>query len=200
MQYLSAQLPAVATLPFTLTLCFGFLFYFLGISFLAGLAVFVLSLMMNVSLSRVLARFQKRYMKKQDARVSMTSETLNNIKTIKLYSWIEKFIKIIDDLRNEELSVQWWRMNILMITLGSLTFFPLALQTASFSTYIGTGNVISLPVAYTLMTIFNIINGPIRMLPMFLGQLIEFTVAMKRIQQFLLCQEINQSLIYHDDK
>jgi ABC-type multidrug transport system fused ATPase/permease subunit len=157
------------------------LFYFLGLSFLAGLAVFALSLLMNVSLSRVLARFQKRYMKKQDARVSMTSETLNNIKTIKLYSWIEKFIKIIDDLRNEELSVQWWRMNILMITLGSLTFFPLALQTASFSTYIGTGNVISLPVAYTLMTIFNIINGPIRMLPMFLGQLIEFTVAMKRI-------------------
>lgn len=57
MNYLANQLPAVATLPFTLLMCFGFLFYYLGVSFFAGLGVFVIGMLANVSLSRCLARY-----------------------------------------------------------------------------------------------------------------------------------------------
>ena len=44
-------------------------------------------------------------MKKSDARVSTTSESLNNIKMLKLYSWTEQFEKTITEKRNEELGV-----------------------------------------------------------------------------------------------
>lgn len=66
-------------------------------------------------------------MKKQDARVSMTTECLNNIKMIKLYSWVDIFKDMIDQRRKEELNVQWGRMNLLMLTIASLNFFPLML-------------------------------------------------------------------------
>ena len=33
------------------------------------------------------------------------------------------------------------------------------------------------------------------MLPMFIGQFIEFMVAMRRIQAFLICDEINDTLV-----
>jgi len=62
--FLSAQLPSVCTLPFTLTLCFILLFKFLGFSFMAGMGVFVLSMLANVGLSRCISRFQKAYMKR----------------------------------------------------------------------------------------------------------------------------------------
>ncbi len=85
MQYITSSLPYVLNLPFTIILCFSFLFYYLGLSFFAGIGVFILSIITNALLSRLLAGFQKDYMRKQDDRVSATTEYLNNIKMIKLY-------------------------------------------------------------------------------------------------------------------
>ena len=34
-------------------------------------------------------------MKKQDERVNITTEALNNIKMIKMYSWIQTFLDMI---------------------------------------------------------------------------------------------------------
>lgn len=159
MIYLASQLPAIATLPFTLTLCFTFLFYYLGVSFLAGIGVFILSLLVNISISRCNAKNQKKYMKLTDARVSITTECLNNIKMIKLYSWIKIFKEMIDKKRKEELSFQFIRMCYIMLTLGSLVFFPMFLQIVSFEAYIGSSkdHEMDLATAYTIITIFNLI-------------------------------------------
>lgn len=200
MIYLTSQMPAVATLPFTLTMCFILLFKYLGVTFFAGIGVFVISLLVNISLSRCSARIQKRYMKKTDARISITTECLNNIKMIKLFSWVEIFQKLIAKKRNEELATQFQRMNLIMVIMASLSFFPMILQVVSFAAYIGSGHEIDLSLAITVITIFNIVKGPISNLPMFLGQFIEFIVAMKRIQKFLLCDEINPTLVQLDQK
>ena len=108
-------------------------------------------------------------MKKTDARVSITTECLNNIKMIKLYSWVEIFQKLIQSKRKEELHMQFIRMNYIMVTMSSLFFFPMLLQSVSFTAYIGSGHAIDLSLAITIITIFNIINQPIRSLPMFIG-------------------------------
>ena len=49
----------MATLPFTLIACFVLLFKYLGLTFFAGIGVFIISLLVNVSLSRCSARNQK---------------------------------------------------------------------------------------------------------------------------------------------
>lgn len=103
MQYIASQLSSVSTLPFTLTLGFGVLFHYFGWTFMVGMGVFALSLWVNIWFSRNLAKYQKQYMKKQDKRVNITTESLNNIKIIKLYSWIQVFRAMIMDRRNEEL-------------------------------------------------------------------------------------------------
>jgi len=64
MQYLASQLPAVATLPCVLIMCFCFLFYYLKFTFFAGIGVFIISMFFNVSFSRKMAVLQKQYMKK----------------------------------------------------------------------------------------------------------------------------------------
>jgi len=73
------------------------------------------------------------------------------------------------------------------------------LSAVVFSVYIGFGNTLELSVAYTAMTFFAIIKGPLRFLPSFVGQLIEFLISMKRIQIFLCCQEINASIVHNLD-
>jgi ABC-type multidrug transport system fused ATPase/permease subunit len=134
-------------------------------------------------------------MTRQDMRVSSTTELINNIKMIKLYSWVDIFKNLVFQKRTAELNLQFKRMNVLMLTMASLTFAPLFLQTVSFSLFIGLGRSLDLAVAYTVLTIFQQIQSPIRWLPMFIGQFIEFTVAMERIQNFLRCAEINETIV-----
>ena len=63
-------------------------------------------------------------MVKQDARLSVTTEALNNIKMLKLYAWTGEFEKTIDEKRNEELAIQWKRFNLGMLSITTLYFFP----------------------------------------------------------------------------
>ena len=170
----------------------------MGLTFFAGIGIFILSMILNICLSRILARFQKQYMARQDRRVSSTTELINNIKMIKLYAWVDIFKNLVFQKRTAELDLQFKRMNVLMLTMASLTFAPLFLQTASFSLFIGLGQSLNLAVAYTVLTVFQQIQSPIRWLPMFIGQFIEFTVAMERIQNFLRCAEINETMVHID--
>lgn len=63
-------------------------------------------------------------MKKTDARVSATTESLNNIKMLKLYSWTEAFEKSINQKREIEMGVMRRRFILGNISVASLYFFP----------------------------------------------------------------------------
>ena len=117
----------VATLPFILTTCVAILFIQFGISFLSGIAVFVLSFLVNVKISSEKAKLQRAYMKKQDERVNATSECLNNIKTVKMFSWTDVFFELISSRRNEELKIFYKGLQYGVLVVSSLYFFPLVL-------------------------------------------------------------------------
>ena len=87
--------------------------------------------------------------------MSATTESLNNIKMLKLYSWIEQFEKSITEKRNIELGTLWKRFNTSMVSITSLYFFPQIISAVVFSVYIGTGHILDLSVAYAVMIIFN---------------------------------------------
>ena len=195
MQWLSQQLPQVATFPFTLTLGFSMLAYYLRVALLAGLCVFAISTYTNMLISRSLARIQKAYMKTKAERVSITTECINNIKVIKLYGWTDFFRDHIDKARQIEMKFYLKRVMRVVLMVTSTNFFPMFLQAVLFSVYIGLDNRITLANAFSVTTTINIISAPIRVLPLFLGQVIEFMVAMRRIQAFLACEEINDTNI-----
>ena len=52
LQFLSSQGPMVMRLPILLVVCFGILFYYLGWAFMAGIAVFALTFLVNTKLAR----------------------------------------------------------------------------------------------------------------------------------------------------
>jgi hypothetical protein len=63
-------------------------------------------------------------MEKVDARVSAATESLNNIKMLKLYSWTERFEQTINEKREVEQGIYWRRINVAMVSVTSLYFFP----------------------------------------------------------------------------
>jgi hypothetical protein len=76
----------------------------------------------------------------QDDRLNTTTESLNNIKILKLYSWTDTFEKAIQVKRKLEMSVFWKRLSVGMISVTSLYFFPQVLSAVVFSVFIGTGH------------------------------------------------------------
>ena len=87
------------------------------------------------------------------------------------------------------------RYNLSIVNISTLYFFPSILSAVIFSFYIGFGNTLSLDIAFTVMTILNLIKEPLRSLPQFIGQLLEFQVSMTRIQEFIQVDEINTSMV-----
>lgn len=79
------------------------LFYILGLSFFSGVGVFVLAFVTNLIVGLILEKQQQEIMKRKDLRMNHTTEAINNIKTLKLYSWNSAFEKEIKKRRDSEL-------------------------------------------------------------------------------------------------
>jgi len=63
MQFLTGQAPMILRLPFVIGICFVVLFAYLGLSFLSGIAIFLITFGTNFALSRCQARIQRDYMR-----------------------------------------------------------------------------------------------------------------------------------------
>ena len=107
MQFISENLAYMAKYPIIFIVCFTLLSLYIGASFLSGLGVFFIAFVINSIISKKQARIQKVLMKKTDARVSATTESFNNIKMLKLYSWTEAFERNINEKRDIEMGVMY---------------------------------------------------------------------------------------------
>ena len=78
---------SITQIPFVFTLSFYLFFYYVGYSFFAGIAVFVLAFIVNFIFGCCLSKIQKTLMRRKDKRMRETNEALNHIKSLKLNSW-----------------------------------------------------------------------------------------------------------------
>ena len=67
------------------------LFDFFGIAFFAGFGVLVISLIVNYFIFRKFRILDEVMLHKKDERMKVTTETFDNIKTLKLYNWENEF-------------------------------------------------------------------------------------------------------------
>lgn len=102
---------------------------------------------------------------------------------------------MIKDKRKEELHHQARDFKLTMFLICFIFLFPQLLQTISFSTYIFFNGDLELSTAFFIITIFRMMIGPLRTLPHFVSQLIQFKVSMNRVQEYLNCEEIDESLV-----
>ena len=61
--------------------------------------------------------------------------------------------------------------------------------------YVALGNEITLAKVFVIVNLINTFIFSLSVVGLYLGELIEFMVSMRRIQKFLLADEINQTVI-----
>lgn len=96
--YISLASTAISLPIIILSYCF-MLFLFLGWSFLFGFIALIIFLALNFCLQNTLKNNQKKKQQCSDKRMKVTSETLFNLKGIKLYGWDDYFLNKINKTR-----------------------------------------------------------------------------------------------------
>ncbi|GJJ74129.1 ATP-binding cassette, subfamily C (CFTR/MRP), member 1 [Entomortierella parvispora] len=194
-------MPFLITTPFELALGLYLLSRQLGWALASGFTVFMIIAPLQTRLAAFMTGFQETKLEFMDARLRLMSEILSNIKIVKLYGWEDAFRAKINDVRTKELHAEKMLATIralLTIVFSSVT---LLMGLASFSAfaYIGgpgfTPGKLTPQVVFVSISLFSMLSRPLGMITHMVRQTIAVQVANRRIQGFLLLEEIDTTMV-----
>ena len=192
---LTILLPLVSRFPIQLGFSIVLLIFYFGFSLLGSLGVGFLLSFFGFIIAKIKAKVQIKMLKEKDKRMRTTTEVVNNIKTIKLNSWIEFFIDKVTKFRNREIFLTKIGFILTASSIWVGRLISPALVISILAIFFATGNTISVAKAFGGIQVLRTLELPLRWIPDFISAYLEFNVSMKRIQRFLLCSEINQNLV-----
>ncbi|KAK8811416.1 hypothetical protein WA158_003150 [Blastocystis sp. Blastoise] len=162
-----------------------------------ALGIFVLMMLCQLFISGFARKFRMKTMQYADERIKLLNEVLMGIRVIKYYCWERPFLGKVDEIREKEL-VQVRNMHWLM-TIGIeiiLQIVPYMVPFVIFAMYPSSmGQALTPSTIFTLLSLFEILRVPFMMLPMCIMMLIQFNVSLKRINNFLSLDEVDDSLV-----
>lgn len=90
-------------------------------------------------------------------------------------------------------------MYMTAMLIAFIYWFPSMMPAASFTTYIGLGlkPALDLPSATTCLIFFGMVSQPMFRVPMALTAILQMLVSMKRIQKFLIVDEVQRDIRVH---
>lgn len=176
------------------------LFLFLGWCFIFGFIVLLLFLAFNFCLQNKLKNNQKNKQQCSDKRMKVTSETLFNLKGLKLYGWESYFSSKINQTRENELSALKNIFSVTNLIRSLLWFSPVGTGIITIGAYFYYNTLVRIEDLFTCLGILSSIQDPIRGLTNIYTNLIEVFVSMKRIETFLKEDDINKQNIITNDE
>ncbi|KAB8030988.1 ABC transporter transmembrane domain-containing protein [Fluviispira multicolorata] len=186
---LASQFHNLWILPVQLVTIISILFYFIGISVLPSVIIFLILLLFSFKLSKNIFNYKKNLLSISDVRVAFMSDIINSIKIIKLYAWEKFFKKEVYNERSNEVSV----LNLLAKNGAILnTVFiatPIIFAIITFSTSFIFGVKLDLAVIFSSIALFALLKPVMSQFPQVITSFIDAFVSINRIQNFLLLPE-----------
>lgn len=183
--------------PFQITICMISLYQLVGWSMLSGIGVMLIMIPINGFIARFMKRLQKQQMKNKDTRSRLIAEIINNMKSIKLYAWSTAFMNKLNFVRNDlELK------NLRKIGAGQAfanftwSTTPFLVSCSTFAIFVWTHDIpLSTDIVFPALALFNLLTFPLSVLPMVITSIIEATVAVQRLGEYLTAEEIQPDAV-----
>ncbi|KAK4160504.1 putative ATP-dependent bile acid permease [Cladorrhinum sp. PSN259] len=179
-----------ASVPIQIVLAVGLLYWTLGFSAFAGIALMALMVPVNSRIAQRLGAIQMQVMGASDVRIQTTTELIRSIRVIKLIAWGSFFQKKIGDKRAAELKVLRARY-MLWSTSATIWYgLPLLITFSSFFCFsIIEGKSLTPSLTFTSLSLFNLLKAPIDDLIGMVGRVQGSLVALGRVESFLAEEE-----------
>ncbi|KAG9323193.1 hypothetical protein KVV02_002982 [Mortierella alpina] len=193
------------TIPIELFIAMRLLYGLLGWTMLAGVLVMLLMLPLQAWQARIYESMQHEKLKAMDQRIRLATEVLGSMKIVKLYGWSSAFLKRILRIREKELEAL--RKLGIVQAFMSIVFISssLIISLITFGVYALWGGPGLTPgkltpqTVFVSMTLFAMLRNPISSLSDATTTTISLVVATRRIQQFLMQEEVNEQDVVRFD-
>ena len=192
--------PNLVTIPIMLIAYSYMLFVFLGWQFIFGLLTLLLFIVINFYFQQQFKKHQKQNQKNIDKRLRITSETLFNLKVLKLYAWDEYFLNKIKEARENEMKELYKIFNITNFNRTLLWFSPIATAIVTIGTYQYLTSSIKIEDIFTCLGILSSIQEPVRSLSTIYTNAIETLISLKRIENFLKQDDVDPNKIQRNEQ
>ncbi|CAI9295434.1 unnamed protein product [Lactuca saligna] len=167
----------------------------LGFASLAALVSISIVMLANIPLGRLQHTFQDELMKSKDKRMKITSETLRNMRILKLQGWEMKFLSKIMDLRSHETG---WLKKFLSTSSTIISIFWVAPTFVAVVTF-GTCMLFGIPLQsgkiLSAVATFKILQQPIYNLPDTVSMIAQTKVSLDRIASYLCLDNLDSGLV-----
>ena len=185
------ELATFLMLPVKIIYCSYFLAQLLGLSFLAGIAVFATGSVFSSQVMKKIQEARKNESKLGEERINITNESISNMKTLKFYQLTDIFKSQIEEKNLAEQNHDD-KMRYMHYMMGAImTIFPSSMSNASFYMNVKLGRVIDLPTALTILMLFDTIRHPLGHFPWLWTEITDIKKSMKRLQKYFDSPELN---------
>ncbi|KAG0230887.1 Multidrug resistance-associated protein 1 [Actinomortierella wolfii] len=184
-----------------ITFALALLYRTIGFAALGTIIGIAIILPLHIVRAKKYSRLIGTKMHFMDERVRRITEVLSSIKVVKLYGWEEAYLARIRSIRESELGILMYLgyffaiMSLIFISAPSI----LSLITFGFYALWGgpgrTPGVFTPKIVFVSLTIFNMLRNPISNLSHATTCTIDIIIAMKRVQRFLLREELDPQQI-----
>lgn len=187
--------------PLQITLCMISLYQLVGFSMFAGVGVMILMIPINGFIAKISKTLQKRQMANKDARTRLMTEILNSMKSIKLYAWTTAFMNRLNEIRNDrELSTLRKIGGVSAVSTFAWNTTPFLVSCSTFAVFVATTDKpLSTEIVFPALTLFNLLGFPLAVLPMVITSIIEATVAVNRLSDYLTAPELQPDAVLKGD-
>lgn len=188
--------------PLAIVLCLVSLHGIMGNSMWAGLGVMIVMVPVNSFITKYQKKYQTIQMQTKDKRVRLTNELLTVIKSLKLYGWEVPFVNRLQHVRNEEELENLKFIGIFMsIFFFLFTVTPFIVSCSTFMFYVYIYDTPLTPdKIFPALSLFNLLNAPMIFFPITITGLVEASVSLKRLTEFLTLGELQPDAIIRLDK
>ncbi|XP_075974742.1 ATP-binding cassette sub-family C member 10 [Anticarsia gemmatalis] len=187
---------ALWSIPLQLFITLFLLYQQVGISFLAGVAFSVILIPINKVIANKIGELSTEMMKHKDTRVSLISDMLKGIRTVKVHVWEDYFISRVTEARGKELYYLRGRkyLDAICVVLWATT--PVLVAAFTLGTHALRGLPLDAPTVFTTVALINMLIAPLNAFPWVLNGLTEAWVSIKRIQKLLDLPDMDSEYYY----
>ncbi|KAI2615446.1 P-loop containing nucleoside triphosphate hydrolase protein [Hypoxylon sp. NC1633] len=183
--------------PFQITLCMISLYQLVGWSMLSGIGVMIIMIPINGFIAKLMKRLQKDQMKNKDRRSRLIAEIINNMKSIKLYAWSTAFMNKLNYVRND-LELKNLRKIGASQAFANFTWTttPFLVSCSTFAIFVWTRDIpLTTEIVFPALALFNLLTFPLAVLPMVITSIIEASVAVGRLTEYLAAEEVQPDAV-----
>jgi len=166
----------------------------IGVSAYAGLAMIFIATPLNIFVFLTIMRTYQKIIRVTDTRMKLVNEAVQAIRVLKMYAWELPFVKKIMSWRSKEIKLI--RKHAYFFSVGLNAVFlqlPFLIQYFAFATYYLKGELFVPAIIFTAIQLFQALQQSLTQLPSAVSQLTQTIVAARRIQNFLLLEELQSN-------